>query len=54
MNTFEHEHFWTTFSILILVLTSIILKLDCTYHTFDHATSRDNISRHLNLLKMQI
>ena len=39
-NIFKHEHSWTTFCILILVLTSIILKLDCTYHTFDHATSK--------------
>ena len=54
MNTFKHEHFWITFPILILVLTSIILKLACTYHTFDYATSRDNISRHLNLIKVQI
>ena len=52
-NIFKHEHFWTTFSILFLVLTSFILKLDCTYHTFDHATSRDTISRHLNLMKVQ-
>ena len=47
------EHFWTDFSILILVLTSIILKLAGTYYTSDHATSRDNISRHLNLIKVQ-
>ena len=39
-NIFKHEHSWTTFCILILVPTSIILKLDCTYHTFDHATSK--------------
>ena len=39
-NIFKHEHSCTTFCILILMLTSIILKLDCTYHTFDHATSK--------------
>ena len=35
------------------MLTSIILKLDCTYHTFDHATSRDKVLRQLNLIKVQ-
>ena len=53
MNIFEPKNFRTNFSILIFVLTSIIPKLDCTYHTSDHATSPDSISRHLNLIKVQ-
>ena len=31
-----------------------IFKLDCTYHISHHVASRDNISRHLNLIKVPI
>ena len=55
LNIFKTRTFLNYFCILILilVLTSTILKLDCTYHTFDHATSRDKVSRRLNSIKMQ-
>ena len=44
--------FLNYFSILILALTFSIPKLECTYHTSDHAVSCDNTSRHLNPIKV--
>ena len=54
MNTFNSNNFGLLSSIYNFVLTFIILKLDCTYLTLDHAASRDDISPHLNLIKVQI
>ena len=49
MNTFNSEFFE-----LLLVLTSIILKLNCTYHTSDHAASRDSKTRHLKSADLKL
>ena len=58
MKVFEkHKSFnQTTILISKTALNFIILKLDCTYHTFDHSAPGDNIvkSRRLNAIIVHI